>query len=124
MGTLTTPTRRPCRLRHAQRDSPSRNDAFVKRKPPPPRSGSIKSNNPCLPGFLPVIKLDQAQGVIGGIVDSSELRAPLLCAFIIAWLSSHQHCRHRPRGDLLPSTSFLQQPHVGATQLRGDPPPI
>src|SRR6476661_10443517 len=76
MGTLTTPTRRPCRLRHAQRDSPSRNDAFVKRKPPPSRSGSIKSNKPCLPGFLPVIKLDQAQGVIGGIVDSSRLDAP------------------------------------------------
>src|SRR3954468_1685869 len=76
IGTLTTPTRRPCRLRHAHSESASRNEAFVKRKPRPSLSGSKKSNKPCFPGFLPVMKLDQAHGVMGGMVDSSRLHAP------------------------------------------------
>src|ERR1700693_1692176 len=34
-----------------------------------PGSGRKKSKMPCLPGFLPVIKLDQAGKVQGGIVE-------------------------------------------------------
>src|SRR5262249_15907388 len=54
---------------------------FVNRKPLRSGSGSTKSKSPCLPGFFPVMKLDQAQGVMGGIVDSRGLLAPKRASF-------------------------------------------
>ena len=39
-----------------------------------PARGRMKSNTPCLPGFLPVINVGQAGEVTGGSVDS---RLPL-----------------------------------------------
>src|SRR5215218_183542 len=36
----------------------------------------MKSKIPCLPGFLPVIKLDQAGNVIGGSVEPNSACAP------------------------------------------------
>src|SRR5688572_5460524 len=71
----------------------------------------MKSNSPCLPGFLPVMKLDHAQGVIGGMVDSSRLRAPLR--------STRPRCGRRPcsiqgsiRSNVAPSNPTIKTEYL------------
>src|SRR5262249_18726052 len=76
-GTEIDTTLRPASLRICQNVLARRWLPLTNSRSYEPGRGRKKSNTPCLPGFLPVMKLVQAGNVQGGIVERSGPDTPV-----------------------------------------------